>query len=73
MSKFISAALFVSLAAAEVTVTAWMPGMQDSGVTYVGSVISVSGDRTVVSMGVPDVSATGDDYVSNNTRIIDAP
>jgi hypothetical protein len=73
MFKFLSAALFVSLAAAEVTVTAWMPGMPDSGVTYVGSVISVSGDRTVVSMGVQDVSATESDYVSNNTRIINAP
>jgi hypothetical protein len=68
MSKFFKAALFVSLAAAEATTTAWLPGATEMGMTYSGSVITVSGDRTVMLLDSPEPSATDDGSVSKHTH-----
>ncbi|EDU43633.1 hypothetical protein PtrSN002B_009548 [Pyrenophora tritici-repentis] len=50
MSKVLSAALFTSLATAQMTTSAWMPGLQDSQASFSASVISVNKDRTVLSL-----------------------
>jgi hypothetical protein len=54
MSKFFTAALLVSLAAAEVTTTAWLPGTGSQGMSYSGSVVSVDGARTVMIIAYPE-------------------
>jgi hypothetical protein len=54
MSKFLTAALLVSLAAAEVTTTAWLPGTGSQGMSYSGSVVSVDGPRTVMVIAYPE-------------------
>jgi hypothetical protein len=71
MSKFISTALFASLVgkavSEDVTATAWLPGMQDSGITYVGSVVSASGDTSVMVLDYTNLPSSLSDLVSNNT------
>jgi len=50
MFKVLSAALFASLATAQMTTSAWMPGMEGARNSYAASVVSVSKDRTVLSL-----------------------
>jgi hypothetical protein len=59
MSKILSVALFASYAAAQTTASIWMPGMEDSGVSYEASVISLDGDHTVMSVDVKGITLDG--------------
>jgi len=63
MSKVLSVALFASLATAQMTTSAWMPGMEDGEMSFTASVVSVNKDRTVLSL---DYSISMD-YVSCKT------
>jgi hypothetical protein len=70
MSKILSVALFASYAAAQTTASVWMPGLQDSGVSYEGSIVSVDNDRTVISVGVQGITLDDSLVCSNEFKFI---
>ncbi|KAF1835877.1 hypothetical protein BDW02DRAFT_617793 [Decorospora gaudefroyi] len=70
MSKIFTTALFVSFAMAEFTTKVWMPGMGDSGMTFVGSVMDVSDDRTTLSISYQAADATLDELYSEAPQTV---
>jgi hypothetical protein len=56
MSKILSVALFASYTAAQTTASVWMPGLQDSGISYEGSIVSVDNGLTVISVEVQGIT-----------------
>ena len=73
MSKFISTALFTSLigkaVSEDVYTNLWYPGMQDSGVTFVGSVVTAASDSTVMVVDYTNLGSDMSDMVSDSTHL----
>jgi hypothetical protein len=74
MSKFISTVLFATLVgkavAEDVYTNLWYPGIQDSGVTFVGSVVTAASDRTVMVVDYTNLASDMSDIVSDITRLV---
>ncbi|KAI8932778.1 hypothetical protein NX059_010268 [Plenodomus lindquistii] len=64
MSSFFATTLFASSVAAQLTTSIWLPGAAFADVAFLGSVISQSGDKTVLSLDFAGSSASQNEYYS---------
>jgi hypothetical protein len=70
MSVILSAALFASFASAQMTTSAWMPGLSDSNMTFIGSVISANKDRTTLSIEYQSSDMTDNEMFSQAPKTV---
>ncbi|KAF1364608.1 hypothetical protein EJ07DRAFT_162340 [Lizonia empirigonia] len=70
MSLLLSTTLLVSVAAAQLTTSIWLPGAANANQSFVGSMVAQTGDRTTLSVAfdgptiLTEYYGTGPDYVT---------
>ena len=70
MSKLLSTALLATAATAQLTTSVWMPGAPVSGVSWVGSVVSMQDDHTVLSVSMKGIENIGTEYAEEMPQTI---
>ncbi|OSS48839.1 hypothetical protein B5807_06907 [Epicoccum nigrum] len=70
MSKILSTALLATAATAQLTTSVWMPGAPVSGISWVGSVVSVQNDHTILSVSMKGIENIGTEYAAEMPQTI---
>lgn len=69
MTLLLSTTLLATVAAAQITTSIWLPGAANANQSFVGSVVSLQGDRTTLSLAF-DGDAIETEYYGNGPNLV---